>query len=448
MSQQQEAFASPLAVKAPHFPAKAKRVIQIFCDGGPSHLDTFDPKPLLKKYHGKLLGEVVQDYLKNAGSIVNEQGNLKGTLKGSPFEFKKHGQCGMEISELFPKLATHADEMCLIRSMQTKSVVHERAAIQLNTGDFVSVRPSLGSWTVYGLGTENHNLPAFVTLSESGRAAGGDRQFGNAFLPAWCCGTGIPTKDASVTKMIEYIRSGTTSIQEQRRQLDLLREMHDRYAGTHGEDPLLDGRAQAFETAFRMQVEATDAFDLSREPAHIRELYGDGSDGRQLLLARRLAERGVRFIQVRTLGWDTHDRNDEEHRRLTAACDQPLHALLSDLKQRDMLKDTLVIWGGEFGRTPTSDMVNVSSKKGVGRDHNAGGFSLWMAGGGVKPGTVYGSTDDFGALAAENKVEIHDWHATILHLLGFDHEKLTYRYSGRDFRLTDVHGEVLQGILA
>jgi uncharacterized protein (DUF1501 family) len=231
--------------------------------------------------------------------------------------------------------------------------------------------------------------------------------------------------------------------------LDLLERMHERYARRRGEDVLLDGRAQAFETAFRMQIEATDAFDLSREPAHIRELYGDGSEGRQLLLARRLCERGVRFVQAWSPNnWDTHDQNDERHKELTAACDQPLHALLTDLKERGMLEDTLVIWGGEFGRTPTSDMVNLASKKGVGRDHNAGGFSLWMAGGGVKPGTVYGSTDEFGALAADNKVAMHDWHATLLHLLGFDHEKLTYRYAGRDFRLTDVHGEVLKGILS
>ncbi len=442
---------SPLAAREPHFAPKAKRVIQIFSEGGPSQVDTFDPKPALTKYDGQQVDDVVKDYGKNAlkstGELVG--GNrLSGKLKQSPFKFEKHGQCGMEISELFPQLATHADELCVVRSMISKSSVHEVAQVLMNTGDFAAVRPSLGAWTVYGLGTENQNLPALVALSAKGSVGGGDRPWGNAFLPPWCGGTGIPTTDMTLAKMIEHVRSGTTSLREQRRQLDLLREMHEQYAAKHPEQAILDGRIQAFETAFRMQVEAGDAFDLSREPKHIRDLYGEKGQGRQLLLARRLVERGVRFVQVWHNGWDTHDMNDERHRELAAECDQPLHALLTDLKDRDMLKDTLVIWGGEFGRTPTADGNDVASKKGIGRDHHPSGFTIWMAGGGARPGTVYGATDEFGGVAIENSVGVHDLHATILHLLGFDHERLTYRFAGRNFRLTDVHGHVVKGVLA
>ncbi len=439
---------SPLAPRKPHFAASAKRVIHIFCEGGPSQVDTFDPKPSLEKFHGKMADEVMKDYQKTAGDVAAGMGRLSGKLQRSAFKFAKHGQSGLEISEVFPKLATHADEMCVIRSMHTKTSVHEPAQLIMNTGEFASVRPSVGAWTVYGLGSENQNLPGFVALSLSGTAAVGDKQWGNAFLPAWCCGTGIPTKDPTITKMIEHIRSGTTSLREQRRQLDLMRAMHEDFAQKHPGDALLEGRVSAFETAFRMQIEATDAFDLTREPLHIREMYGNTEQGRQLLLARRLSERGVRFVQVIHNGWDTHDLNDERHRDLCGAADQPLHALLTDLKQRDMLKDTLLVWGGEFGRTPTSDNNDVAKKKGIGRDHNAGGFTMWMAGGGTKPGTVFGATDEFGALAVQDKVEVHDLHATMMHLLGFDHEKLTYRYAGRDFRLTDVYGHVVNGVIA
>jgi hypothetical protein len=443
-----EAPLSPLAPRQPHFAPKARRVIQIFCEGGPSQVDTFDPKPALEKHHGRLVDEVLKDYQKNAGAAASGMGRLSGKLQRPGFRFSKHGQSGIEISELFPKLSEHADSLCVIRSMHTATSVHEPAQLIMNTGEFASVRPSMGSWAVYGLGSENQNLPGFVALSPGGTTSSGDKQWSNAFLPAWCGGTGIPTKDSSVSRMLENIRSGTTSLREQRRQLDLLRLMHEDFARKHPGDALMEGRVAAFETAFRMQVEATDAFDLSREPKPMRDLYGDTAQGNQLLLARRLVERGVRFVQVHHNGWDTHDLNDERHRELAAACDQPLHALLTDLKQRDMLRDTLVLWGGEFGRTPTSDNNDVSKKKGIGRDHNAGGFTVWMAGGGVKPGTVYGGTDDFGALAVENPVAVHDLHATLLHLLGFDHEKLTYRFAGRDFRLTDVYGHVVQGVLA
>jgi hypothetical protein len=436
-----QAPSSPLGPKQPHFEPKAKRVIQIFCEGGPSHVDTFDPKPALDKHHGKLADEVIKDYLKAAGDVAAGMGRLSGKLQRSGFKFARHGQSGMEISELFPKLATHADELCVIRSMHTSSSVHELGQLFMNTGDFASTRPSMGSWLLYGLGAENQNLPGLVSLTEGGSAAGGDKQWGNAFLPPWTLGTGIPMREPQVSRMIENIRSGTTSLPEQRRQLDLLKRLHGEFARKHPADAFLEGHINSFETAFRMQVEATDAFDVEREPRSVRDLYGDSPQGRRLLLARRLVERGVRMVQVHHNGWDTHQRNDERHRELALACDQPLSALIEDLKQRDMLKDTLILWGGEFGRTPTSDIRT------FGRDHNAGGFTIWMAGGGLKGGTVYGSTDDFGALAQENRVDVHDLHATILHLMGLNHEKLTYRYAGRDFRLTDVHGKVVKEIL-
>jgi len=438
----------PLAPHKPHFAAKAKHVIHIFPEGGPSQVDTFDPKPALEKYHGRSAEDVIKDYQKEAGEAAAGMGRLSGKLQRSAFKFAKHGRSGMEISELFPKLAQHADDLCVVRSMSTTTSVHEPAQLMMNTGAFASVRPSLGAWSVYGLGSENRNLPGFVSLSPNGTTSSGDKQWTGAFLPAWCQGTAIPTRDPQVVKMIEHVRSGTTSLREQRRQLDMLNEMHGDFSAKHAGDALLDGRVAAFETAFRMQIEAAEAFDLAREPTAMRELYGDTEQGRQLLLARRLVERGVRFVQVYHNGWDTHDLNDERHRELAAACDQPLYALLTDLKQRGLLKETLVIWGGEFGRTPTSDNNDVAKKKGIGRDHNAGGFTVWMAGGGVKGGYVHGATDDFGALAVKDKLEIHDLHATILHLLGFDHEKLTYRYAGRDFRLTDVFGHVVKPLLA
>ncbi len=439
---------SSLVPRQPHFAPRARRVIHIFCEGGPSQVDTFDPKPVLETNHGRLVDEVLKGYQKNAGEAASGMGRLSGKLQRSAFQFARHGQSGLEISELFPHLAQHADDLCVVRSLRTTTSVHEPAQMIMHTGEFASIRPSIGAWTVYGLGSENQNLPGYVALSPSGTTSSGDKQWGNAFLPAWCGGTAIPTKDPAVTRMIENIRSGTTSLREQRRQLDLLRSMQEDFAVRHPGDALLEGRVDAFETAFRMQIEATDAFDLTREPQHITELYGDTEQGRQLLLARRLVERGVRFVQVRHGGWDTHDLNDERHRELAKECDQPLHALLADLRQRGMLEDTLVIWGGEFGRTPTTDNNDVAKKKGIGRDHNAGGFTVWMAGGGAKPGTVFGATDDFGALAVENPVDVHDLHATILHLLGFNHERLTYRYAGRDFRLTDVYGHVVNGILA
>ena len=440
--------ADPLSPRLPHFAATAKRVIHIFPEGGPSHVDTFDPKPALEKYHGRLVKEVRADFTRNAPENVTSMGRLSGRLQRSAFNFQKHGQSGLEISELFPELAKYADDLCIVRSLSTPTPVHEPAQLMMNTGDSLQVRPSMGSWSVYGLGTENRNLPAFVALYPENGPSSGDKDWGGAFLPSWTAGTGISTKSATVEKMIEYIRSGSTSLREQRRQLDLLADLNEKHAENLGQDSLFDARIRSFETAFHMQVEAAEAFDISREPGSVRALYGDTEQGRQLLLARRLVEHGVRFVQVWHKGWDTHDENDERHRKLCQAADQPLAALLADLKQRDMLKDTLILWAGEFGRTPTSDNNDVAKKKSIGRDHNSSGFSIWMAGGGMKGGLAYGSTDDFGAAAVDGVMEVHDLHATILHALGFDHEKLTYRHAGRDYRLTDVSGHVNHALLA
>lgn len=441
------AWRSPLLPRAPHFPARAKRLIHIFPEGGPSQVDTFDPKPILDKYHGKNVDEVLKDYQKNAGEAAAGMGRLTGRLQRSAFAFSQHGQSGIAMSELLPKLGELADHLCVVRSMRSTSSVHEPAQLLMSTGDLGAVRPSMGSWLVYGLGSENQNLPAFVALSPGGTQTSGDRHWGNAFLPVWTHGASIATSKRTVQEMIENLKSGSASLTGQRRQLDLLAEMNREHLAGRG-DPLMEGRIAAFETAFRMQVEASDAFDLEREPVDQRERYGETEQGRQLLLARRLVERGVRVVQVWHGGWDTHDENDEGHKRLCTAADQPLAALLTDLKQRGMLDDTLVVWAGEFGRTPTSDNNDVAKKKSIGRDHNAGGFSIWMAGGGVKGGYVHGATDDFGALAVQDPVEVHDLHATILHLMGFDHERLTFRHSARDYRLTDVAGRVVKELLA
>jgi hypothetical protein len=438
---------SQLAAKKPHFAATAKRVIHIFPEGGPSQVDTFDPKPALEKYHGKLVKDVMPDFEKKAPQSATQMGRLSGKFQRGAFSFKKYGQSGIEVSELFPNLANHVDDMCIVRSMSTNSPVHEPAQLMMSCGDGLLVRPSFGAWTVYGLGAENQNLPAFVSLHPNGSVNSGDKHYGNAFLPGYTRGTVLATKQTDVNRMIEHIRSESTSIKEQRRQLDMLKEMNQEHLAQRGES-VLESRVQSFETAFRMQIEATDAFDISREPAAIRTMYGETEQGRQLLLARRLVERGVRFVQVWHGGWDTHDENDKGHKDLCKAADQPLAALLQDLKQRGLLKDTLVLWAGEFGRTPTSDNNDVAKKKGIGRDHNAGGFTVWMAGGGMKGGLAYGTTDEFGAIAQDNKMDVHDLHATILHALGFDHEKLTYRFSGRDFRLTDVHGHANKDLFA
>jgi hypothetical protein len=432
---------------------RAKHVIHIFTAGGASQVDTFDPKPKLNEYHGRPIDEVAKEYLAKAPEAAKGMGRLSGKLMGSPFTFAKHGQSGIEASELMPHVAGVIDDICVVRSMTAKNSVHELAQLLMNTGDAVLARPSVGAWSVYGLGSENENLPAFVHLSSEGRVAAGERTFGSAFLPTWTAGTaiatsGIETGRLDPTRLIEHLRSGSTSLAEQRRQIEMVERLHREFTAQNGGDAFLEGRIAQFETAFRMQVEARDAFDLSREPVSVHRLYGETFMGRQCMLARRLVERGVRFVQVYHNNWDTHDDNDNRHRTLCKEGDQPLAALIKDLKARDLLKDTLIVWAGEFGRTPTTDNNNVQAKRLPGRDHNAGAFTILLAGGGIRGGQVYGASDDFGAVAIENPLDVHDLHATILYALGLDHEKLTFRHSGRDFRLTDVHGRVIESWFA
>jgi hypothetical protein len=428
---------SPLAPRLPQFPGKAKQVIHLFMAGGPSHVDTFDPKPALAKYAGKSIKDIDKTITR------------PGAAFPSPFKFAPHGKSGIEISEVFPHLAEHVDEMTVIRSMRTPIPSHEIGMLMMNTGESRFVRPSVGSWVTYGLGTENQNLPGFVVLSAQGQPLLGDQNWQSAFLPGAYQGTFVDTRNTRPEKIIEYIRSGTTSLPEQRRQLDLLEKLEQEHAKKQAEEGPLESRIQSFETAFRMQMEATDAVDISKEPAAIRAMYGDTPQGRQLLITRRLIERGVRFVQSWQSGWDHHSQIEKGLRTMATDSDQAIAALLTDLKQRGLLDETLILWGGEFGRTPMSDgNLNVDNTKGKGRDHNGSGFSVWLAGGGVKGGYVHGATDQFGFAAVENKVEIADLHATILQTLGFDHKKLSYRSAGRDFRLTGVEGNVVKEILA
>lgn len=433
---------SPLAPKSPQFPAKAKRVIHLFMNGGPSHVDTFDPKPSLAKYAGKLL------------PVENLKTERKtGAAFPSPFKFQKYGQSGIEVSDLFPCVGECIDDITVIRSMQADVPNHEPSLLLMNCGEARLVRPSMGSWVTYGLGTQNQNLPGFIAMCPGGYPIQESQNWQAGFLPGVYQGTYIDTQAVRVEKLIENIKSNVSSRPQQRAQLDLLEQLNQAHLQKRQEDAQLEARIQSFELAYRMQIDATDAFDVSREPEHIRAMYGEGTQARQILIARRLIERGVRFVQVwhgAGQPWDSHDDIEVNHRRLAKECDQAIGALLKDLKQRGLLEDTLVIWGGEFGRTPTVELPTPGSNAGKinGRDHNHYGFSMWLAGGGVRGGTVYGSTDEFGFQATENKVHVHDLHATILWLLGFDHEKLTFRHAGRDFRLTDVHGHVVHEIMA
>ena len=409
-----------------HFPAKAKHVIHIFAAGAPSQVDTWDPKPELTKLHGKALpGET-------------------GVAMGSPFKFARYGQSGIEVSEVFSGLAKHVDEMAIIRSMQTDIPAHDIAQLLMNTGSLRSVRPSMGSWVLYGLGSANENIPGYISLRPDGGSPGA-LNWGSAFLPGDMQATSINTSTPTVDGMIPNIRNDYFGQKEQRRELDLVQELNAIHSQSLQKDPQLEARIKSFEMAFRMQIEATDAFDLSKEPASIHTLYGDTKQGRQLMIARRLVERGVRFVQVWAGGWDHHQDIETRLPASAAEIDMPAAALLTDLKQRGLLDSTLIIWGGEFGRTVTRDR---NGNDNPGRDHNNKAFSVWLAGGGVKGGTVYGLTDPFGAKAIENKVQVHDLHATILQLLGFDHTRLTYRYSGKEYRLTDNFGEVVKGVLA
>ena len=436
------AYSNPLAPKQPHFPAKAKRVIHLFMNGGPSHVDTFDPKPALAKYAGQMLP---------MANLPTER--RTGAAFPSPYKFTKHGQSGIEVSEIFPHVAECVDDMVVIRSMQADVPNHEPSLMLLNCGDARSIRPSMGSWVTYGLGTINQNLPGFIAMCPGGYPIQESQNWQSAFLPGVYQGTYIDTQHTRIEKLIENIRNTTQTREQQRAQLDLLHQLNEDHLRRHAKDAALEARIESFELAYRMQMDATDAFDISREPESIRQMYGEGTQARQILIARRLIERGVRFVQVwhgAGQPWDNHDDLEVNHRNLAKQCDQAIGALLKDLKQRGLLEDTLVIWGGEFGRTPTVELPTPGSNAGKinGRDHNNHGFTMWMAGGGVRGGTVYGATDEFGFAAAENKVHVHDLQATILALLGFDHEKLTFRYAGRDYRLTDVHGKVVRDLIA
>lgn len=435
-----QAPTNPLAPRRPHFPGKAQRVIHLFMNGGPSHVDTFDPKPTLDRYHGRPLP-------------TNQRTERRtGAAFRSPFRFARHGQCGTEVSELFPHVARCVDDLCIIRSMYADVPNHEPSFMLMNSGDGRQARPSMGSWVTYGLGTENQNLPGFIAMCPGGYPTMAGQNWRSAFLPGAFQGTYLDTRHTVPERLIEHLRNDFIAAGRQRRQLDLLEQINQRHLHQRAGDAKLEARIQSFELAYRMQTEATEAFAVDREPQAVRAMYGDTVYGRQLLLARRLLERGVRFVQVwQRAGqpWDAHDNLEANHRDLAAECDRPIAALLSDLKQRGMLNSTLVLWGGEFGRTPTVELPTpgVSSTP-TGRDHNHYGFSMWLAGGGVKGGHVHGATDELGWNAVENRVHVHDLHATILHLLGFDHERLTYRYAGRDFRLTDVHGQVVRELLA
>ena len=428
---------NPLAPRPPHFTAKAKHVIHIYLNGGPSQVDTFDPKPLLRRYAGRMIP---------AGNLTTERPT--GNALPSPFRFRKYCKSGIEVSEIFEKTAAHIDDICLIRSMYANTPNHEQSMRLMNCGDERLSRPSMGAWINYGIGSQNRNLPGFIAMCP-GLPVADTSNWRSGFLPGIYQGTHIDTRRTSVNELIENIRNPWVSRTDQRRQLDLLAELNRRHQEPRAEDASLEARIQSFELAYRMQMEATNAFDISREPQHLRDAYGSHVQGRQLLIARRLIERGVRFVQCYhgdVQPWDSHDNIEANHRRLGREVDGAIAALLSDLKRVGLLEETLVIVGGEFGRTPAVELAG--GRPAMGRDHNHWGFTIALAGGGVKRGYVHGATDEFGYRAVENRVHVHDLHATILHLLGFDHERLTYRYAGRDFRLTDVHGHVVREILA
>ena len=417
---------------APRFPAKAKRIIHLFMNGGPFQCDLFDPKPEANKYAGQR---------PPAADLRTERPT--GALMAVPFEFGRHGASGLPMSELLPHTARHADDLCVIRSMHTDNPNHGPALFMMNNGTLTPNRPTLGAWMSYGLGSENQNLPNFVVCCP-GRPVRFAELWSSGFLPGEHQGMYVNHSNLDPSKMIPFLSNAATGAADQKRQLELMRTLNEAHLAEREGDALLEARIRAMETAYRMQMEASDAFDITKETERTRDLYGRSPFSNGCLLARRLAERGVRFIQVyygNGQPWDTHSKHNELTRKLAADIDRPVAALLEDLKNRGMLEDTLVLWGGEFGRTPTTENAD-------GRDHNPWGFTMWMAGAGVRGGTAYGATDEFGFRAVQDKVHVHDLHATLLHLLGFDHEKLTYRHAGRDYRLTDVSGEVVRGILA
>jgi hypothetical protein len=434
---------SPLVASAPHHPPKAKRIIHLFMNGGPSQFDTFYPKPEVQRLSGEPLPKSISDQLQRT------QRKRVGVLFGSPFKFRKYGDCGQPVSELFPNVARHVDDLCIVRSMQGEIANHTPGLLLTNCGHSNLPRPSLGSWMLYGLGNESDELPGFIVLCPKGLPTAQTTNWTSAFLPGIYQGTHIDT-ETSGKELIPNLTRNDIRTGSQRAQVALTQFLNRRHMNLRPGDERLDSRIHTMELAFRMQTAGTDAFDIQQEPQHLREAYGDTVQGRNMLIARRLSERGVRYVQVYHGGGQPWDNHGSLVPRITQLCqdsDQPIAALLSDLKQRGMLEDTLVIWGGEMGRTPTTQSGSKDPNK-VGRDHHIDGYTLWMAGGGIRPGMTYGSTDDFGMAVAENKVELHDLHATILHLMGFDHRRLTYRYSGRDFRLTDVHGRIINEILA
>jgi len=428
------------AEERPHVLPRAKRVVFLFMKGGPSHVDTFDPKPLLERDHGK------PPPFELPKVTFAKQGNL---LK-SPWKFRNHGQSGLPVSELFPHVARHVDDLCILRSVHGTNPAHGGALLKLHTGSDTQVRPSLGSWVVYGLGSENENLPAFLTICPT-LAHGGVNNWGAAFLPARCQGTPLGTASAKASEVaVKHIANPRFGADLQRRQLDLLQEMNRDHLEQAGRDAALEGRIAAFELAYRMQSVMPEAQRVDDESPATKRLYGIDDPvtenfGRQCLMARRFLERGVRFVQVThsdgEVQWDQHGNLYQGHTKNAAEVDRPIAGFLTDLKARGLLEDTLVLWGGEFGRTPTAQGTD-------GRDHNPHGFTMWMAGGGVRGGMAYGATDDYGYYAVQDRMHVHDLHATILHLLGLDHERLTFRYAGRDFRLTDVAGTVATKILA
>jgi hypothetical protein len=432
--------ATSMAPRPPHFPARARAVIHIFANGGPSHLDTFDRKVALEQYAGREI----------PNKLATER--RTGAALPSPFAFTRHGESGLEVSDLFPHVARHADRLLVVRSMHADVPNHEPSLMLMNCGDARLVRPSAGAWVTYGLGTENQNLPGFVAMCPGGYPIKDTENWRNAFLPGAFQGTYIDTKKTRVEDLVEYVRHPVIDRDTQRRQFDLTAALDRRHLEARQHDPQLEARLASMELAWRMQSEATEAFDVSREPKHVRDRYGDDVQGRQMLIARRLVERGVRYVQLwhgQGQPWDSHEHIEKNHRRLAGECDRAIGALLDDLVGLGLLDTTLVLWGGEFGRTPTVELPNDSGvKEPSGRDHNHHGFTVWMAGGGVKAGTVYGATDELGFKAVEKPVHVHDLQATMLHLLGLDHTKLTYRHSGRDFRLTDVHGRVITDWLA
>ncbi|NBO92915.1 MAG: DUF1501 domain-containing protein [Planctomycetia bacterium] len=424
------------ALRQPHFKPRAKRIIFLFMSGGPSQLDTFDPKPALTKWNGKRLPILEQ----NTNKLLGKPRPL-GNAFPSPWKFGKYGKSGLEVSELFPNVAQRVDDLCVLRSMCCDSFFHAQGTLEMMTGSGLFLRPSIGSWLLYGLGSENANMPGFIVLGDPIGGVDQVKVFGSAFLPA----SYQSTRLGNISEPLPNLRP-SKPLNEQRAQLDLLKQLNEMHRNNRAEDSKLEARIQSFELAFRMQSQATEAFDISRETAQTNKLYGidnkTTSDyGQKCLLARRLVERGVRYVVVNHRDWDQHGNLYKGHAKNAGEVDKPIAGLLQDLKQRGLLEDTLVIWGGEFGRTPNTEGKD-------GRDHNTSGFTMWLAGGGVKGGHIHGQTDEFGAFVTEGRIHTHDFHATLLHLMGLDHEKLTYRYAGRDYRLTDVHGNVVKEIMA